>query len=149
MFVCNWIFLQWTPPNVSVPLLNLVDNIFQLKRRGWLRWAIFMPFFLTRLLLLSHVYVFINSLSSNLQNFSHLSKKKKKYRTFLKLKLCSIPMFFWLQVSFSDLMNLFEYTWGMLKLYSKIMFQEMCVMDRKECSFLFVFSMFFPTLMIH
>ncbi|XP_010255077.1 PREDICTED: uncharacterized protein LOC104595846 isoform X2 [Nelumbo nucifera] len=28
---------EWTPPNVSVPLLNLVDNIFQLKRRGWLR----------------------------------------------------------------------------------------------------------------
>uniref|UniRef100_A0A2N9F0S0 PX domain-containing protein n=1 Tax=Fagus sylvatica TaxID=28930 RepID=A0A2N9F0S0_FAGSY len=28
---------EWTPPNVSVPLLNLVDKIFQLKRRGWLR----------------------------------------------------------------------------------------------------------------
>ncbi|XP_028553572.1 uncharacterized protein LOC110100045 isoform X1 [Dendrobium catenatum] len=28
---------EWTPPNVSVPLLNLVDNIFQLNRRGWLR----------------------------------------------------------------------------------------------------------------
>ncbi|RVW61319.1 hypothetical protein CK203_020672 [Vitis vinifera] len=29
--------LQWAPPNVSVPLLNLVDKVFQLKRRGWLR----------------------------------------------------------------------------------------------------------------
>lgn len=38
-------FLQWTPSNVSVPLLNLVDKIFQLKRRGWLRWAIFMSYF--------------------------------------------------------------------------------------------------------
>ncbi|KAM7251268.1 hypothetical protein ACFE04_023151 [Oxalis oulophora] len=28
---------EWTPPNVSVPILNLVDNVFQLKRRGWLR----------------------------------------------------------------------------------------------------------------
>ncbi|KAJ3703621.1 hypothetical protein LUZ61_007326 [Rhynchospora tenuis] len=28
---------EWTPPNVSVPLLNLVDKIFQLNRRGWLR----------------------------------------------------------------------------------------------------------------
>ncbi|KAE8690616.1 hypothetical protein F3Y22_tig00110893pilonHSYRG00091 [Hibiscus syriacus] len=28
---------EWTPPKVSVPLLNLVDNVFQLKRRGWLR----------------------------------------------------------------------------------------------------------------
>ncbi|OVA15447.1 Phox homologous domain [Macleaya cordata] len=27
---------EWTPPNVSVPLLNLVDKIFQLNRRGWL-----------------------------------------------------------------------------------------------------------------
>ncbi|GMY05922.1 sorting nexin-16 [Fagus crenata] len=32
---------EWTPPNVSVPLLNLVDNIFQLKRRGWLRRQVF------------------------------------------------------------------------------------------------------------
>ncbi|XP_022135858.1 uncharacterized protein LOC111007705 isoform X2 [Momordica charantia] len=28
---------EWTPPNVSVPLLNLVDKIFQLNRRGWIR----------------------------------------------------------------------------------------------------------------
>ncbi|KAM1760353.1 hypothetical protein ACFX12_003236 [Malus domestica] len=28
---------EWTPPNVSVPLLNLVDKVFQLKKRGWLR----------------------------------------------------------------------------------------------------------------
>ncbi|XP_011005676.1 PREDICTED: uncharacterized protein LOC105111894 isoform X2 [Populus euphratica] len=27
---------EWTPSNVSVPLLNLVDKVFQLKRRGWL-----------------------------------------------------------------------------------------------------------------
>ncbi|XP_010912391.1 uncharacterized protein [Elaeis guineensis] len=32
---------EWTPPNVSVPLLNLVDNIFQLKQRGWLRRQVF------------------------------------------------------------------------------------------------------------
>ncbi|XP_078430564.1 phox domain-containing protein isoform X2 [Wolffia australiana] len=32
---------EWTPPNVSVPLLNLVDNIFQLNRRGWLRRQVF------------------------------------------------------------------------------------------------------------
>lgn len=32
-------FLQWTPPNVTVPILNLVDNIFQLKKRGWLRYV--------------------------------------------------------------------------------------------------------------
>ncbi|XP_022763322.1 uncharacterized protein LOC111308904 isoform X3 [Durio zibethinus] len=30
---------EWTPPNVSVPLLNLVDKVFQLKRRGWLRFS--------------------------------------------------------------------------------------------------------------
>ncbi|CAN6459994.1 unnamed protein product [Victoria cruziana] len=28
---------EWTPPNVSIPLLDLVDTIFQLKQRGWLR----------------------------------------------------------------------------------------------------------------
>ncbi|KAI4298410.1 hypothetical protein L6164_031975 [Bauhinia variegata] len=28
---------EWAPPNVSVPLLNLVDKIFQLNKRGWLR----------------------------------------------------------------------------------------------------------------
>nr|XP_043620033.1 uncharacterized protein LOC122591870 [Erigeron canadensis] len=32
---------EWAPPNVSVPLLNLVDKIFQLKRRGWLRRQVF------------------------------------------------------------------------------------------------------------
>uniref|UniRef100_A0A0E0IYI2 PXA domain-containing protein n=1 Tax=Oryza nivara TaxID=4536 RepID=A0A0E0IYI2_ORYNI len=28
---------EWTPTNVSVHLLNLVDKVFQLKRRGWIR----------------------------------------------------------------------------------------------------------------
>eukprot|EP00268_Persea_americana_P040261 TRINITY_DN3993_c0_g1_i1.p1 TRINITY_DN3993_c0_g1~~TRINITY_DN3993_c0_g1_i1.p1 ORF type:complete len:836 (+),score=169.80 TRINITY_DN3993_c0_g1_i1:982-3489(+) len=32
---------EWTPPNLSVPLLNLVDKIFQLNRRGWLRRQVF------------------------------------------------------------------------------------------------------------
>ncbi|KAI3803675.1 hypothetical protein L1987_31835 [Smallanthus sonchifolius] len=32
---------EWTPANVSVPLLNLVDKIFQLNRRGWLRRQVF------------------------------------------------------------------------------------------------------------
>lgn len=32
---------EWSPPNVSVPILNLVDNIFQLKKRGWLRRQVF------------------------------------------------------------------------------------------------------------
>ncbi|VFQ72138.1 unnamed protein product [Cuscuta campestris] len=32
---------EWTPPNLSVPILNLVDNVFQLKRRGWLRRQVF------------------------------------------------------------------------------------------------------------
>lgn len=32
---------EWTPPNLTVPVLNLVDNIFQLKRRGWLRRQVF------------------------------------------------------------------------------------------------------------
>ncbi|CAN1278335.1 Sorting nexin-16 [Linum perenne] len=32
---------EWSPPNVSVPLLNLVDKVFQLKRRGWLRRQVF------------------------------------------------------------------------------------------------------------
>ncbi|KAK0582541.1 hypothetical protein LWI29_026802 [Acer saccharum] len=31
----------WTPPNVSVQLLNLVDKIFQLKRRDWIRRQVF------------------------------------------------------------------------------------------------------------
>ncbi|CAK9150820.1 unnamed protein product [Ilex paraguariensis] len=35
---------EWTPPNLSVPVLNLVDNIFQLKRRGWLSSSIQPPF---------------------------------------------------------------------------------------------------------
>lgn len=32
---------EWTPPHVSVPLLNLVDKMFQLNRRGWLRRQVF------------------------------------------------------------------------------------------------------------
>ncbi|CAO2143352.1 unnamed protein product [Urochloa humidicola] len=28
---------EWMPTNVSVPLLDLVDKVFQLKRRGWIR----------------------------------------------------------------------------------------------------------------
>ncbi|KAK9112955.1 hypothetical protein Scep_020474 [Stephania cephalantha] len=36
-----WFPAQWTPPNVSVPLLNLVDKMFQLNRRGWLRRQVF------------------------------------------------------------------------------------------------------------
>ncbi|KAL1336933.1 hypothetical protein HN51_031351 [Arachis hypogaea] len=32
---------EWAPPNVSVPILNLVDKIFQLKKRGWLRRQVF------------------------------------------------------------------------------------------------------------
>ncbi|KAH7671308.1 sorting nexin-13 protein [Dioscorea alata] len=32
---------EWTPPNVSVPLLNLVDKVFLLNRRGWLRRQVF------------------------------------------------------------------------------------------------------------
>ncbi|KAK7362692.1 hypothetical protein VNO77_04812 [Canavalia gladiata] len=32
---------EWTPPNVSVPVLNLVDNIFQLKKRGWIRRQVY------------------------------------------------------------------------------------------------------------
>jgi sorting nexin-13 len=34
----SWNFdVQWSPPKVSVPLLNLVDVIFQLQGRGWIR----------------------------------------------------------------------------------------------------------------
>ncbi|KAG9135073.1 hypothetical protein Leryth_011571 [Lithospermum erythrorhizon] len=32
---------EWTPNNLSLPILKLVDNIFQLKRRGWLRRQVF------------------------------------------------------------------------------------------------------------
>ncbi|TKY59137.1 Sorting nexin-16 [Spatholobus suberectus] len=32
---------EWTPPNVSVPILNLVDKIFQLKKRGWIRRQVY------------------------------------------------------------------------------------------------------------
>ncbi|XP_074285846.1 uncharacterized protein LOC141611245 isoform X2 [Silene latifolia] len=32
---------EWTPPNVSVPVLNLVDKVFQLSRRGWIRRQVF------------------------------------------------------------------------------------------------------------
>ncbi|XP_031092285.1 uncharacterized protein LOC115996975 [Ipomoea triloba] len=32
---------EWSPPNLSVPILNLVDNVFQLTKRGWLRRQVF------------------------------------------------------------------------------------------------------------
>ncbi|XP_027345281.1 uncharacterized protein LOC113857505 [Abrus precatorius] len=32
---------EWAPANVSVPILNLVDNIFQLKKRGWIRRQVY------------------------------------------------------------------------------------------------------------
>ncbi|XP_052194637.1 uncharacterized protein LOC127802703 isoform X2 [Diospyros lotus] len=33
--------LKWIPPNLTLPVLNLVDKMFQLKRRGWLRRQVF------------------------------------------------------------------------------------------------------------
>ncbi|XP_059077429.1 uncharacterized protein LOC131062392 isoform X2 [Cryptomeria japonica] len=32
---------EWTPPKLCVPLLNLVDKVFQLNQRGWLRRQVF------------------------------------------------------------------------------------------------------------
>lgn len=32
---------EWSPPNVTVPMLNLVDKLFQLNRRGWIRRQVF------------------------------------------------------------------------------------------------------------
>lgn len=32
---------EWTPPRLSVPILSLVDNIFQLHERGWIRRQVF------------------------------------------------------------------------------------------------------------
>ncbi|KNA18603.1 hypothetical protein SOVF_069330 [Spinacia oleracea] len=32
---------EWAPPNVTVPMLNLVDKVFQLNRRGWIRRQVF------------------------------------------------------------------------------------------------------------
>uniref|UniRef100_A0A7C9E8S9 PX domain-containing protein n=1 Tax=Opuntia streptacantha TaxID=393608 RepID=A0A7C9E8S9_OPUST len=32
---------EWTPPNVTVPVLNLVDKVFQLNKRGWIRRQVF------------------------------------------------------------------------------------------------------------
>ncbi|CAA3029221.1 Crooked neck-like protein 1 [Olea europaea subsp. europaea] len=32
---------EWTPPNLGIPVLNLVDKLFQLKRRVWLRRQVF------------------------------------------------------------------------------------------------------------
>ncbi|MCO5602326.1 hypothetical protein L7F22_056456 [Adiantum nelumboides] len=32
---------EWSPPKVTLPLLNLVDGVFQLQRRGWLRRQVF------------------------------------------------------------------------------------------------------------
>eukprot|EP00249_Psilotum_nudum_P022034 c28347_g1_i1 orf=791-4057(+) len=32
---------EWTPPKLTVPLLNLVDSIFQLQGRGWIRRQVF------------------------------------------------------------------------------------------------------------
>lgn len=32
---------EWAPPNVSVPMLNLVDKVFQLNKRGWIRRQVF------------------------------------------------------------------------------------------------------------
>lgn len=32
---------EWAPANVSVPILDLVDKIFQLKKRGWIRRQVY------------------------------------------------------------------------------------------------------------
>lgn len=33
-----FLLIQWVPPNLSVPILNLVDVIFQLQDGGWIRY---------------------------------------------------------------------------------------------------------------
>ncbi|GMH02724.1 hypothetical protein Nepgr_004563 [Nepenthes gracilis] len=38
---------EWTPPNVCASVLNLVDKIFQLNRRGWIRFYGLMANFLS------------------------------------------------------------------------------------------------------
>lgn len=31
--------MQWIPPNLSVPILDLVDVLFQLHDGGWIRYT--------------------------------------------------------------------------------------------------------------
>ena len=44
--VISLFLMQWVPPNLSVPILNLVDVVFQLKDGGWIRFVVFSPSYL-------------------------------------------------------------------------------------------------------
>ena len=39
-FIIFVYLMQWVPPSLSVPILDLVDVVFQLQDGGWIRYMI-------------------------------------------------------------------------------------------------------------
>lgn len=67
--------MQWVPPSLSVPILDLVDVVFQLQDGGWIRYIVCA----IQIFVVSHQYSFSVLIFTN--SYPDLSKLVKYHGT--------------------------------------------------------------------
>lgn len=68
--------MQWVPPSLSVPILDLVDVVFQLQDGGWIRYIVCA----IQIFVVSHQYSFSVLIFTN--SYPDLSKLVKYHEHF-------------------------------------------------------------------